>query len=1356
MLLRRLVPLLLVLVLFAVSGSRLDDGSFTLTDVRCDFEEVCAWRWNSTIPNGFMLVTGRNVSETQKSRPRDFSGPNKDASNDSDGHFLLLHGSPEMREWHVRSPKYVGAGEQCRISVALHMAYMIGGNFKVVVETVDHTSWVAAEIPGNDHRTWEKNLFTLGRISQEFNIVLEVVTSGRVPSHLAMDNIRLLDCFPEPPQNGCNDMKFHCDNETCISRDHVCDISPDCPDGEDEDPLLCDDVPAAITRCDFENGWCGWNNTRNKNLQWALHNGSSASNYTGPSFDHTYKNKTGVYMYVNMSKSPTFAEEAVSQSPLYYPPPPYHSNSTSPYYKSCKLRFHYHQYGPHSGALKLYLVELDKKQNHKELWRNFGGKRNMWYRQVVTVPNVTERYFFRFEARRGIGGLGDIAIDDISMSPECFGKGVPLNETVGYNYSISYWQRRFVPPTEHHPDFTNKTYYSLNSCGARGREGPKPSECEEAYNQTNTRVVVKTVYPLKGIQEWVAPEENYYTLIAKGAGGGYGSDGNGSSYGAVARLIVELHKGQRLFILVGQEGTSACLRDYSCQAPLRGSNIIKTSILKKFDQPTGGGGGGGGASFVFMINKNGTEIVPVLIAAGGGGLGEGKSVNDGRQHGHGVNPDRKPLTGTEFGMNSSGAGGGWKSTNPNPRHVTGMALLEGGIGGSACNTRKLDEGQGGFGGGGSGCKTGGGGGGYSGGNTWYNESVGEGGYSYIGEGLFGDVQEGAHDGMGAVFIIPAITGCGCNYRCLAMDEFRHSTQCLCPNDWVLGDDNVSCNNKLVFTGFPLWVVITAIFGVLICSAFIGLGTCLYNRFQRNKLARVRRQIMSGPDLQLNRLREASDSMMTEYNPNYEFGGGTYTIQDLKDIPRDHLRLVKALGQGAFGEVYQGFFRHRAGDAVEMPVAVKTLPELSTNQAETDFLMEALIMSKFNHPNIVHFIGVCFDKHPRFIILELLAGGDLKTFLRESRPKPERPSPLTMKDLLTCAMDVAKGCKYMEDNRFIHRDIAARNCLLTTKGPGRVVKIADFGMARDIYRADYYRKGGKAMLPIKWMPPEAFLDGIFTSKTDVWSFGVLLWEVMSLGYMPYTGCANREVMQLVTSGGRLEPPNNCPGPVYGIMTQCWHPKPDERPNFATILERLDYCMQDPDVMNAPLPVFNRPPSAERDTTIMRPPAHENSCLQIQRVSDYLVPLSGPTPDLPSSPSTSSVDKLLSNSDWETSFVLPESRSTQPLLEAETSSSGGSTEKPAAVGSLVSLDKSSPNNNNNNNQQNHLKAALSLDPAALINKQPLPYVNVSMTPSHVSTSSEPEIEPQQQQQGRPFTVQAAVNSSRHHISDTEISC
>lgn len=148
------------------------------------------------------------------------------------------------------------------------------------------------------------------------------------------------------------------------------------------------------------------------------------------------------------------------------------------------------------------------------------------------------------------------------------------------------------------------------------------------------------------------------------------------------------------------------------------------------------------------------------------------------------------------------------------------------------------------------------------------------------------------------------------------------------------------------------------------------------------------------------------------------------------------------------------------------------------------------------------------------------------------------------------------------------------------------------------RSDYYRKGGKAMLPVKWMPPEAFLDGIFTSKTDIWSFGVLLWEVMSMGFMPYPGRGNQEVMQLVTAGGRLEPPNNaCPSQIFAIMQQCWQAVPEMRPNFGTIIERLGYCLVDPDVLSRKLAIFHRAPSSERDATIMRPPPDS---------TDYLVP------------------------------------------------------------------------------------------------------------------------------------------------------
>uniref|UniRef100_H2TKR7 Tyrosine-protein kinase receptor n=1 Tax=Takifugu rubripes TaxID=31033 RepID=H2TKR7_TAKRU len=342
--------------------------------------------------------------------------------------------------------------------------------------------------------------------------------------------------------------------------------------------------------------------------------------------------------------------------------------------------------------------------------------------------------------------------------------------------------------------------------------------------------------------------------------------------------------------------------------------------------------------------------------------------------------------------------------------------------------------------------------------------------------------------------------------------------------------------------------------------------------------------LQSPDCKLSKLR--ASTIMTDYNPNYCFAGKTASVNDLKEVPRRNISLTRGLGHGAFGEVYEGLAVGIPGEPSPLQVAVKTLPEVCSEQDELDFLMEALIISKFSHQNIVRCVGVSLQAMPRFILLELMTGGDLKTFMRETRPRPEHPSSLTMVDLLNIARDIAKGCQYLEENQFIHRDIAARNCLLTCKGAGRVAKIGDFGMARDIYRASYYRKGGRAMLPVKWMPPEAFMEGIFTSKTDTWSFGVLLWEIFSLGYMPYPSRSNQEVLEFVTNGGRMDPPKNCPGPVYRIMTQSWQHQPEDRPNFSTILERIDYCLQDPDVVTMPLPVQYGPIPEEEEAAAMR--------------------------------------------------------------------------------------------------------------------------------------------------------------------------
>uniref|UniRef100_A0A3Q3M6F1 Tyrosine-protein kinase receptor n=1 Tax=Mastacembelus armatus TaxID=205130 RepID=A0A3Q3M6F1_9TELE len=419
--------------------------------------------------------------------------------------------------------------------------------------------------------------------------------------------------------------------------------------------------------------------------------------------------------------------------------------------------------------------------------------------------------------------------------------------------------------------------------------------------------------------------------------------------------------------------------------------------------------------------------------------------------------------------------------------------------------------------------------------------------------------------------------------------------------------------------------------------------------------------LQSPDCKLSKLR--ASTIMTDYNPNYCFAGKTASVNDLKEVPRRNISLTRGLGHGAFGEVYEGLAVGIPGEPSPLQVAVKTLPEVCSEQDELDFLMEALIISKFSHQNIVRCIGVSLQAMPRFILLELMTGGDLKTFLRETRPRLH-PSSLTMVDLLNVARDIAKGCQYLEENQFIHRDIAARNCLLTCKGPGRVAKIGDFGMARDIYRASYYRKGGRAMLPVKWMPPEAFMEGIFTSKTDTWSFGVLLWEIFSLGYMPYPSRSNQEVLEFVTNGGRMDPPKNCPGPVYRIMTQSWQHQPEDRPNFSTILERIDYCLQDPDVVTMPLPIEFGPVPEEEERVPM--PQPQTYLLHPEGGHINLAFTQGHPPE---KEGHSGKTTSLWNPTYGSWFLQQQQRKQQQQRQGGVGGAGGSTAAPSAASPLL---------------------------------------------------------------------------------------
>ncbi|NWH41853.1 FES kinase, partial [Chloropsis hardwickii] len=246
-------------------------------------------------------------------------------------------------------------------------------------------------------------------------------------------------------------------------------------------------------------------------------------------------------------------------------------------------------------------------------------------------------------------------------------------------------------------------------------------------------------------------------------------------------------------------------------------------------------------------------------------------------------------------------------------------------------------------------------------------------------------------------------------------------------------------------------------------------------------------------------------------------------------------------QGNFGEVFSGRLR-----ADNSPVAVKSCRETLPPELKAKFLQEARILKQYRHPNIVRLIGVCTQKQPIYIVMELVQGGDFLTFLRSEGPH------LRVKELIKMTENAAAGMEYLESKHCIHRDLAARNCLVTERN---TLKISDFGMSREEEDGVYASTGGMKQIPVKWTAPEALNYGRYSSESDVWSFGILLWEAFSLGAVPYANLSNQQTREAVEHGMRLEPPEQCPEEVYQLMQRCWEYDPRKRPSFSTIHQDL---------------------------------------------------------------------------------------------------------------------------------------------------------------------------------------------------------
>ncbi|XP_057204923.1 tyrosine-protein kinase BTK isoform X1 [Triplophysa rosa] len=253
-----------------------------------------------------------------------------------------------------------------------------------------------------------------------------------------------------------------------------------------------------------------------------------------------------------------------------------------------------------------------------------------------------------------------------------------------------------------------------------------------------------------------------------------------------------------------------------------------------------------------------------------------------------------------------------------------------------------------------------------------------------------------------------------------------------------------------------------------------------------------------------------------------------------EIDPRQLTFIRELGNGQFGVVKYGKWQGRHD------VAIKMVKEGS--MSEDDFIEEAKVMMKLCHENLVQLYGVCTKQRPIYIVTEYLANGCLLNYLRDGLQHP------TGIMLLEMCKDISEGMAYLEANQYIHRDLAARNCLVDSNG---TIKVTDFGLSRYVLDDEYLSSAG-SKFPVRWSPPEVLLYCKFSSKSDIWAFGVLMWEVYTLGRMPYERWNNTEIVEKISTGQRLYRPQMANERVYSLMMSCWHERADERPTFQDLV------------------------------------------------------------------------------------------------------------------------------------------------------------------------------------------------------------
>ncbi|NXC46832.1 MERTK kinase, partial [Penelope pileata] len=416
----------------------------------------------------------------------------------------------------------------------------------------------------------------------------------------------------------------------------------------------------------------------------------------------------------------------------------------------------------------------------------------------------------------------------------------------------------------------------------------------------------------------------------------------------------------------------------------------------------------------------------------------------------------------------------------------------------------------------------------------------------------------------SVAILPVVaTNATCSVRVAAVTKggvgpFSSPVEVFVPSSGLitsapsLAPASGSTDSFIVALGF---VCGTVAVGLILCLSVVIQKRCMETKYG-NAFSRNDSELVVNYTAKKSYCRRAVELTLGSLGISSEL---QQKLQDVV-IDRNALSLGKVLGEGEFGSVMEGRLSQPEGTPLKVAVKTMKLDNFSHREIE-EFLSEAACMKDFDHPNVIKLLGVCIELSSQqvpkpMVVLPFMKYGDLHSFLLRSRLEMA-PQFVPLQTLLKFMVDIALGMEYLSSRQFLHRDLAARNCMLRDD---MTVCVADFGLSKKIYSGDYYRQGRIAKMPVKWIAIESLADRVYTTKSDVWAFGVTMWEIATRGMTPYPGVQNHEIYEYLFHGQRLKKPEDCLDELYEIMCACWRAAPADRPTFSQLKVHLEKLLE----------------------------------------------------------------------------------------------------------------------------------------------------------------------------------------------------